>query len=376
MDWRRELMGGLSSGIDINNYLTIEALEDGLTASLNDNDCEYCIDGNDNWKSLTAGTATKSINAGHTLSFRGNLTPNITTGIGTFTISKKCNLLGNCMSILFGDNVADNYSLSGKNYAFYKLFYNCANIVNVSENFLPATILARSCYENMFCNCTSLTTAPSLPSMSLSQWCYVSMFAYCKSLIMAPKLPAISLSIGCYISMFTNCLSLITAPELPATVLTYQCYQDMFNYCKKLNYIKMLATDISISYCLSNWVSNVASTGTFIKNPAMTTLPTGSSGIPEGWTVVDDGEESGESSLTFPITLVKGDNGQLGIDFFNYVRTNESVDFEEDQVLVEGYSVANAWYVPEIVTFTFYTEIPNLLVSNMSDDGSIIFATD
>lgn len=108
------------------------------------------------------------------------------------------------------------------------------------------------------------------------------MFAYCKSLIIAPKLPATSLSIGCYISMFTNCVSLITAPELPATVLTYQCYQDMFNNCKKLNYIKMLATDISISYCLSNWVSDVASTGTFVKNPAMTTLTTGSSGIPSG----------------------------------------------------------------------------------------------
>lgn len=87
-------------------------------------------------------------------------------------------------------------------------------------------------------------------------------------------------------------------------------------------------------------------------------------------------EESGGSSLTFPITLVKGNNGQLGIDFFNYVRTNESVDFEEGQVLVEGYSVANAWYVPEVVTFTFYTEIPNLLVSNMGDDGSVIFAID
>lgn len=38
-------MGGLSSGIDINNYLTIEALEDGLTASLSTNACQYCIDG-------------------------------------------------------------------------------------------------------------------------------------------------------------------------------------------------------------------------------------------------------------------------------------------------------------------------------------------
>ena len=106
------------------NHLTIEALEDGLTVSLSRNACEYCVDGDYNWKSLAAGTATESINTGQTLSFRGNLTPNISNGIGTFTISKKCNLKGNCMSMLFGDDAADNFSLEGKNYAFYHLFYN------------------------------------------------------------------------------------------------------------------------------------------------------------------------------------------------------------------------------------------------------------
>ena len=55
----------------------------------------------------------------------------------------------------------------------------------------------------------------------------------------------------------------------------------------------MLATDISASSCLSNWVNGVASTGTFVKNPAMTSLTTGQSGIPSGWTVINDGEESG-----------------------------------------------------------------------------------
>lgn len=39
------MVGG---SIDINNYLVIEALEDGLTASLSRNACEYCIDGDGN----------------------------------------------------------------------------------------------------------------------------------------------------------------------------------------------------------------------------------------------------------------------------------------------------------------------------------------
>ena len=297
--------------IDINNYLTIEALEDGLTASLSTNACEYCVDGDGNWKALPAGNATESINSGQTLSFRGNLTPNSSNGIGTFTISNRCNLDGNCMSMLFGDNAADNYSLSGKNYAFYNLFNTCTNIVNVSSNFLPATTLAAHCYSYMFRGCTSLTTAPELPATTLATYCYYFMFrgctslttapelpattlatycysymlGNCTSLTIAPELPATTLARQCYNNMFYGCTSLTTAPELPATTLAAYCYTNMFRSCKKLNYIKMLATDISATYCLSNWVYNVASTGTFVKNPAMTTLPTGTSGIPSGWTV-------------------------------------------------------------------------------------------
>jgi hypothetical protein len=57
-----------------------------------------------------------------------------------------------------------------------------------------------------------------------------------------------------------------------------------------LNYIKMLATDISATDCLTNWVSGVASSGTFVKDLNMTTLSNGTSGIPSGWTVEDYGE--------------------------------------------------------------------------------------
>ena len=268
MDTRRRISfnmntGGNTSGsIDPSNYMTILALEDGLTASLSANECQYCIDGDGNWIDLPAGTTTQSINSGQTLSFKGNLTPNSSSGIGTFTINKKCNLEGNCMSLLFGDNAVNNNSLSDKNYAFYKLFYNCTTIIQVSETFLPATKLSSYCYRTMFSGCSKLTSAPELPATTLAS--------------------------NCYRQMFYGCISLTTAPELPATTLASNCYSYMFNGCSKLNYIEMLATDISASNCLSSWVPGVSSTGTFVKNPAMTSLPTGTSGIPSGWTVVDD----------------------------------------------------------------------------------------
>jgi hypothetical protein len=128
------------------------------------------------------------------------------------------------------------------------------------------------------------------------------MFYGCKALTTAPSiLPATTLKINCYYNMFRGCTSLISAPDLPATTLAINCYNSMFYNCRSLNYIKMLATDISATNCLSNWVYGVASTGTFVKNPAMNSLSTGYSGIPKGWTVVNDGEESGGSEITFYI---------------------------------------------------------------------------
>ena len=326
---------GFTETFDFNNYLTIEALEDNLTVAFT-NDIEYGIDGK-GWLKLKALSKSQSINTGQTLSFRGEFTPSSSNGIGTFTISKKCNLKGNCMSMIFGDNAANNYSLSGKNWAFYKLFYNCSNIVNVDSNFLPATTLASNCYGSMFSSCTNLTTAPelpattltsncydsmfsdcvslttapslpattladycynrmfsgctrlttapTLPATTLADYCYYSMFNGCTSLTTAPTLPATTLASNCYDSMFYRCTNLTTAPTLPATTLADSCYYSMFNGCTKLNYIKMLATNISAYDCLYNWVYGVSSTGTFIKNAAMTSLPRGTSGIPSGWRV-------------------------------------------------------------------------------------------
>ena len=167
----------LYSKLDIKNkngYFTIEALEDGLTAKLSKNASEYRID-DGSWNTLSANTNTPSVNKGQTLSFKGSLTPN--NGIGTFTISKKCNVKGNIMSLLYGDNFEGQIDLSSKNYTFYRLFYNCKTIVDVSELILPATTLASYCYQNMFYGCKSLTTAPELPATTLANSCYYSMFS-------------------------------------------------------------------------------------------------------------------------------------------------------------------------------------------------------
>ena len=276
------------------NYLTIVALEDGLTAKLSVNACEYCVDGDGVWRTLPANSLTENINAGQTLSFRGNLTPTSSVGVGTFYVTKSFKLKGTPMSLLFGDDGKSNFSLKGKSHAFYKLFEGCSNLISASEFNLSALILDIHSYSYMFYLCTNLIHSPLLPAKNLAEYCYngmfkgckkitdiyylelpaislpnfvyVSMFEDCISLTNTPKLPATELSTACYQQMFKNCTGLTSAPELPATKLTAACYRNMFNGCSKLNYIKMMATDISGSNCLYDWVSGIASSGTFVKN--------------------------------------------------------------------------------------------------------------
>ena len=102
---------------------------------------------------------------------------------------------------------------------------------------------------------------------------------------------------GCYYGMFRNCINLTKAPVLPASILVSKenpygyssefigCYEDMFIGCSNLNYIKCLATDISATECLNNWVNGVAASGTFIKATSMNNFVTGVNGIPSGWTI-------------------------------------------------------------------------------------------
>ena len=114
------------------------------------------------------------------------------------------------------------------------------------------------------------------------------MFEGCIGLIEGPvSLPATTLAKNCYNYMFYDCIGLTTAPKLPASTLVESCYKSMFYSCYKINSITMLATDISAENCLSSWLSNVSATGTFTKSASMTSLPSGYSGIPEGWEVKD-----------------------------------------------------------------------------------------
>jgi hypothetical protein len=195
-----------------------------------------------NWSAITGGYLDTVYSK---VRLKGNLVPETTDpagtgtnyGIGTITIrdiSASGNSIsfvyGNIMSLLYGDNFINQTSLSGYDYAFAHLFEN--NMIYDAKNLILPNDTTR----------------------------------------------------GCYYSMFFYNPYLVYAPILNAQVLNVWSYRSMFYGCQNLDYIKCLANDISASACTTDWLNNVSSTGTFVKD-ANTTWPTGSSGIPANWTV-------------------------------------------------------------------------------------------
>lgn len=222
-------------------YLTFKVIKGGnitITAS-NANvakTIQYSTDNGSTWTSLTTSTTAQelggALSVGDKVLVKGtNTAYGTSSNYNRFGGTAKINVYGNIMSLISGDSFANNKTLTAS-YTFYRLFTN-TNLLSAENLILPATTLASGCYNNMFRDCTSLTTAP----------------------------------------------------ELPATTLVDRCYQYMFYGCSSLNYIKCLATDISATSCLRNWVNGVASTGTFVKAASMTSWTTGVNGIPTGWTV-------------------------------------------------------------------------------------------
>ena len=280
------------------NYLTFTALEDNCSIGFYNNPdssvnptVEYSFD-KVNWNTLTDNV---TIENGSKMYCRG-LNPNgISGGYGEggynyFTGEGKFNVSGDIMSIIDYENTPE--TMVG---TFYNLFGgnidtsrdNFVDIVDASNLILSAKVLTADCYQRMFSACMSMVYGPQIKAEVLAPYCCWGMFINCTSLTTAPELPATTLADSCYAYMFGSCTSLTTAPELPAMMLTEGCYISMFWGCTSLNYIKCLATNISATDCITNWVEGVTSTGTFIKHPDMSNWTTGVNGIPEGWTVQD-----------------------------------------------------------------------------------------
>lgn len=189
------------------------------------------------WISITSSTAGATFNvaAGDKIRFKGTNSTYSTSSAGTFAntfggTTAQVKVYGNIMSLTNGDNFQSANTFSAT-YVFTN-FLNFSAIVDAEHLILPATALTEGCYMGMLANS-----------------------------------------------------NITVAPILPATILARNCYNQMFDQCSKLNYIKCLAINIYANNSTNNWVRGVAASGTFVKDASMYDWPTGTNGIPSGWTV-------------------------------------------------------------------------------------------
>lgn len=188
---------------------------------------------------------------------------------------------GNIMSLMYGDDFRDKYTIPSSN-CFNYLFKG--DLYSAAELKLPATSLTDHCYKGMFSKNERLVYGPKfLPANNLVGYCYREMFYQCYNLIQAPAIPSKNLGEGCYYRMFSFCTSLTTAPVLPAKKIMNGSYWDMFFKCSRLNYVKILAEDLGNANTF-RWLNGVSSEGTFVKKKGVN-YSNDASGIPVGWTV-------------------------------------------------------------------------------------------
>ena len=271
------------------NYFRFVAREDGQF-KLSGNSVSYSLDSGTTWGELQSDTYSPTVSSGNCIMLKAT-NPTLVSGggIGRFFSSGQFDVEGNIMSLVYGDDFETATTLTN-NGQFRSLFDSNTNVINASGLTIPSSNVPQNGYRSMFYGCSSLVTAPTVfPATTLGESCYKYTFSGCTSLTTAPELPATTLQTQCYEYMFSYCISLTTAPDINASILPYRSCRYMFSYCHNLNYIKCLATDISATQCTTNWVAHVASSGTFRKNPNMTSWPTGANGIPNNWQIQDYG---------------------------------------------------------------------------------------
>lgn len=250
------------------DYLTFVSLTDNNKFTwINDYKAGYktisvSTDEGSTWVSYTSsynnnkGTTIATINKGDKLLIKGNNDSYYTESRNGFGSSGEFNIEGNIMSLVYGDAFVDKYSLY-ETRTFTGIFMY-AKVVDASNLILPATTLTSYCYRAMFAGCSQLETPP--------------------------KLPATELAIECYSNMFES-TAITASPVLPASTLVDRCYFAMFVSCFYINRVDCYAEDISATNCTYAWLSNAPNSGVFVKSASMSSWPSGTSGIPSGWTV-------------------------------------------------------------------------------------------
>ena len=202
---------------------------------------QYSTNGGSTWRTLRSGESSPSITKGGKIMWRANFFDTTVTRfstLGRFTSTKKFEAEGNINSLFYKED------FSGQTNGLY--------------------------FMGLFSGCTGLTTAENL---------------------ILPALDVTGVTSSAYENMFRDCTNLTTAPELPAYFIGLSCYKRMFYGCSSLNYIKCTAAEVhwvgGVHKPTEEWVVGVPSNGIFIKTEGANWWMDYDNGIPEGWIVIN-----------------------------------------------------------------------------------------
>ncbi len=275
----------------------------------------------DDWKWVKSSEdLTVSLGRGEKVRLRCIFNGGLETGFEekpylTFSsISSSLNISGDIQSLSAGDDFKNQQNPATYCKGLFRYFSWTFNGLKLSSK-----NLGNNCYQSMFENCSTLTTAPELPAETLAEYCYSYMFYNCNNLQKIAKsswiqtkaksceymymschgltqIPNeifsdnIKLTDGCYYGMFEGCVGIKTV-TISKLDLSYanDCFTYLFQNCTGLSeivyYPKQLGEnkeglDENYTY---NWVSNVSSSGIWYNATNQGFKTMSDSEIPNGW---------------------------------------------------------------------------------------------
>lgn len=317
----RKVVQAVQQGEDVDdpnvNYLSFYNYNFAIKFRFS-NDIEYrawYLDGRvSEWRTLAANTWVELEEMAYT-QLKGRLKPQPGVGIGTFEFitNDRIELNGNVMSLLFGGQCDSHRDLTGYDYAFYKLFYNC-NVMAYQDIINDIDVLSPYCFAYMF---GGDARHGNTFEFGIKDYDYIapySFYNFMSNLGMELYedfcyVDCTKTAPHCFDGMFAN--TELHGIKLAFERLSDGCCDNMFSGCSSLTRIDTKMMDApSEQYC-SNWVDGVAESGIFVKNDnAVWDDEYGVSAIPEGWDVYYESDVPGGGNDVFSmvVALPSGEN--------------------------------------------------------------------
>jgi hypothetical protein len=251
----------------------------------------YRIGDNGEWFEYDVTTLPSiTVPSGSKIYFRGNNANGFNQGSSyyRFIFSQNYNLGGYITSLLALDNF--NTITDIPQYSFYNLFFNNQTLLNAKDVITDNIInVGNSSFYNYFNRCTNLITAPRFENVTtVGNNGFQNCFEDCTSLVTAPTFESVT-TVGDsgFSNCFIKCTSLVTAPRFEnVTTVGNNGFYIIFYNCTSLQVVYTPNVTTWNTSNFKNWLFNVPPSGVIYK-PANLTIPTGTNGVPEGWTIVD-----------------------------------------------------------------------------------------